>query len=65
MLSDYTSLLAYRKQAASKLFYQRCLGKAIGIELKDSYYKQMLLNLDDAEKRFKKTVKTVSLFDTM
>ena len=29
--------------------------KAIGIELKDSYYKQMILNLDDAEKRFKET----------
>ena len=29
--------------------------KAIGIELKDSYFKQMILNLDDAEKRFKET----------
>lgn len=28
--------------------------KAIGIELKDSYYKQAILNLKDAEKRFKK-----------
>lgn len=37
--------------------------KAIGIELKDSYYKQMLLNLNDAEKRFKKTIKGVGLFD--
>lgn len=27
--------------------------KAIGIELKDSYYKQMLINLDHADKRFK------------
>jgi DNA modification methylase len=27
--------------------------KAIGIELKDSYYKQAILNLQDAEKRFK------------
>jgi DNA modification methylase len=37
--------------------------KAIGIELKDSYYKQMILNLDDAEKRFKQTFKVVGLFD--
>ena len=37
--------------------------KAIGIELKDSYYKQMILNLDDAEKRFKETIKQKSLFD--
>lgn len=37
--------------------------KAIGIELKDSYYKQMILNLDDAEKRFKETIKVVGLFD--
>lgn len=35
--------------------------KAVGIELKDSYYKQALLNLKDAEKRFKKT-ETLSLF---
>lgn len=27
--------------------------KAIGIELKDSYYKQAILNLEDAEKRFR------------
>jgi DNA modification methylase len=27
--------------------------KAIGVELKDSYYKQAVLNLDQAEKRFK------------
>ncbi len=39
--------------------------KAIGIELKDSYYKQMLLNLDDAEKRFKETSKVVGLFDAV
>ena len=37
--------------------------KATGIELKDSYYKQMILNLDDAEKRFKETIKQKSLFD--
>jgi hypothetical protein len=27
--------------------------KAIGIELKDSYYKQAILNLKDAKSRFK------------
>jgi hypothetical protein len=26
--------------------------KAIGIELKDSYYKQAILNMKEAEKRF-------------
>jgi len=30
--------------------------KAIGIELKDSYFKQAILNLNDAQKRFKKCV---------
>lgn len=30
--------------------------KAIGIELKDSYFKQAILNLQDAPKRFKKVV---------
>lgn len=35
--------------------------KAIGIELKDSYYKQMLLNIKDVKKRFKETAKTISL----
>jgi DNA modification methylase len=39
--------------------------KAIGIELKDSYYKQMILNLNDAEKRFKESVKVVGLFDAI
>jgi hypothetical protein len=29
--------------------------KAIGIELKDSYYKQAVLNMKEAEKRFNKT----------
>ena len=38
--------------------------KAIGIELKDSYYKQAILNLKEAEKRFKKTV-SKTLFDTV
>lgn len=37
--------------------------KAIGIELKDSYYKQMKLNVADADKRFKESIKTTSLFD--
>lgn len=35
--------------------------KAIGIELKDSYYKQAILNLKEAENRFKK-VETLELF---
>jgi hypothetical protein len=30
--------------------------KAIGIELKDSYYKQPILNLKEAEKRNRKTI---------
>jgi DNA modification methylase len=37
--------------------------KAIGIELKDSYYKQAILNMKEAEKRFSETVqKTQDLF---
>lgn len=36
--------------------------KAIGIELKDSYFKQMLLNMKDAKKRFIGDVKSLSLF---
>lgn len=37
--------------------------KAIGIELKDSYYKQAVLNIKDAEKRFlNKATKQTSLF---
>lgn len=38
--------------------------KAIGIELKDSYYKQAVLNIKDAQKRFNnlETKKQVSLF---
>lgn len=35
--------------------------KAIGIELKDSYFKQMKLNVADAEKRFKYKTKQLSL----
>ena len=36
--------------------------KAIGIELKDSYYKQAILNLQEADKRFKEKVKQTTLF---
>ena len=36
--------------------------KAIGIELKDSYYKQAVLNLKEAEHRFKEVEKQISLF---
>jgi DNA modification methylase len=37
--------------------------KAIGIELKDSYYKQMVLNLEMAEKRFSNKSQVQTLFD--
>jgi DNA modification methylase len=37
--------------------------KAIGIELKDSYFKQAKLNLQAADKRFKQAAKVVGLFD--
>jgi len=48
----------------SEVFSPVSLGrKAIGIELKDSYYKQSLLNLKEAEKRFNITqTKTMELF---
>ena len=47
----------------SEVFSPVSLGrKAIGVELKDSYYKQAILNVKEAEKRFKETVKQVSLF---
>tara|TARA_R110000868_G_scaffold406983_1_gene687840 strand:- start:521 stop:1540 length:1020 start_codon:yes stop_codon:yes gene_type:complete len=36
--------------------------KAIGIELKDSYYKQAILNCEDADKRFRESVKQCELF---
>ena len=36
--------------------------KAIGIELKDSYYKQATINLKHAENRFKNTKKQMSIF---
>lgn len=37
--------------------------KAIGIELKDSYFKQAVLNLKDAEKRLTKEKQQMSIFD--
>lgn len=48
----------------SEVFSPVSMGrKAIGIELKDSYYKQAVLNLQEAEKRFAvKQQKTMSLF---
>jgi DNA modification methylase len=47
----------------SEVFSPVSMGrKAIGIELKDSYYKQAILNCQEAEKRFKQTVKQSSLF---
>jgi hypothetical protein len=36
--------------------------KAIGIELKDSYFKQAKLNLIEATKRFKEKIKQEQLF---
>jgi DNA modification methylase len=48
----------------SEVFSPVSMGrKAIGIELKDSYYKQMLLNLNEATKRFKKADKQAQLFE--
>lgn len=48
----------------SEVFSPVSLGrKAIGIELKDSYYKQSVLNLKEAQKRFNDVViKTADLF---
>lgn len=48
----------------SEVFSPVSMGrKAIGIELKDSYYKQAVLNLQEAEKRFAvKQQQTMSLF---
>jgi len=46
----------------SEVFSPVSLGrKAIGIELKDSYYKQAILNLKEAEKRFRESEKQLSL----
>jgi tRNA G10 N-methylase Trm11 len=36
--------------------------KAIGIELKDSYYKQAIINLNHTKSRFKNKNNQVSLF---
>jgi hypothetical protein len=48
----------------SEVFSPVSMGrKAIGIELKDSYYKQAILNMKEAEKRFKAQVKQQSLFN--
>lgn len=47
----------------SEVFSPVSMGrKAIGIELKDSYFKQAKLNLIEAEKRFKATIKAPTLF---
>jgi DNA modification methylase len=47
----------------SEVFSPVSMGrKAIGIELKDSYFKQAKLNLEEATKRFKATVKQETLF---
>ncbi len=48
----------------SEVFSPVSMGrKAIGIELKDSYYKQAILNIKDAERRFKEGAKNLTLFD--
>lgn len=39
--------------------------KAIGIELKDSYYKQAILNMKEAKRRFKNAIKSTELFDEL
>ena len=47
----------------SEVFSPVSMGrKAIGIELKDSYFKQAKLNLEEANKRFKESVKQETLF---
>jgi DNA modification methylase len=46
----------------SEVFSPVSMGrKAIGIELKDSYFKQAKLNLIEAEKRFKESVKQLTI----
>ena len=46
----------------SEVFSPVSMGrKAIGVELKDSYFKQAILNLKDAKSRYKK-VKQLDLF---
>ena len=39
--------------------------KAIGIELKDSYFKQAKINLELAENRFENEVEQKSIFDEL
>ena len=47
----------------SEVFSPVSMGrKAIGIELKDSYFKQAILNMKEAERRFKEEVKQAELF---
>jgi DNA modification methylase len=47
----------------SEVFSPVSMGrKAIGIELKDSYFKQAKLNLQEAAKRFKESIKQETLF---
>jgi DNA modification methylase len=46
----------------SEVFSPVSMGrKAIGIELKDSYYKQAILNMKECQKRFKTNFKTLEL----
>lgn len=48
----------------SEVFSPVSMGrKAIGIELKDSYYNQMILNVNEAVKRFKASIKQPELFE--
>ena len=48
----------------SEVFSPVSMGrKAIGIELKDSYFKQAKLNLQEANNRFKKESNSITLFD--
>ena len=48
----------------SEVFSPVSLGrKAIGIELKDSYFRQAIINMKDSKNRFKVENKQVSLFD--
>lgn len=47
----------------SEVFSPVSMGRrAIGIELKDSYYKQAILNMDQSSTRFKEDVKQAELF---
>jgi len=47
----------------SEVFSPVSLGrKAIGIELKDSYYKQAILNVEEADRRFKVKAEQTTLF---